>query len=121
MARTLGEMLVDLAPDEGPVQQHIGAVRRMDRRAVRPQRFFRIHHERQWLVGDADLFGGVFGQRAAIGNDRDHPFTGIAGLPDRERMALNLWRIEPVHQGIGRRGKFIACQHIVDARHGERG
>src|SRR5882724_2016531 len=37
MARTLGEMLVDLAPDEGPVQQHVRPVCRMDRWAVRLQ------------------------------------------------------------------------------------
>ncbi len=120
MARALGEMFVDLAPDEGPVQQHIGAVRRVNRRAIRPQRFFRIHHERQWFIADANFFSGVFGQRAAIGNDRNHPFTGIAGLPDRERVALNLRRIKPVHQRIGRSGKLIARQHIMNARHRQR-
>ena len=91
MPRALGEMLFDLAPDEGAVEQHVGAVRRMHRRAVRLQRLFGVDHEGQRLVVDLDLFGGVFGQRAAVGDHGRDPFAGIARLPDRERMALAPW------------------------------
>ena len=120
MARAFGEMLFDLAPDKGAVEQHVGAVRGMNRRAVRHQRLFRIDHERQRLVAHPDFFGGVLGQRAAVGDHGDDPFAGIAGLSDRERMALHLRRIEPVHQRIGRRGEFIAGQHIMHAGHRQR-
>ena len=50
MARAFGEMFFDFAPDEGAVEQHVGAVRGMHRRAVRLQRLFRIQHERQRLI-----------------------------------------------------------------------
>ena len=92
----------------------------MNRRAVRLQRLLRIHHERQRLVGDAHLLGGVFGQRAGLGDDSDDPFAGVARLTDRERMAADIRRIEPVHQGIGRRRQLIARQHVMHAGHRQR-
>ncbi len=69
-----------------------------------------MHHERQRFIDDADFFGGVLGQRAGFRHDGHHPFAGIARLSDRERMAPDQGRIEPVHQGIGRGSKFIARQ-----------
>ncbi len=120
MPRALGEMLFDLAPHEGAVEQHVGAVRGMHRRAVRLQRLFRVDHEGQRLIVDDDFFGGVLGQRAAVGDHGHHPFAGIARLPDRERMALDHGRIEPVHQRIGRGREFVAGQHIMHARHRQR-
>ena len=113
-------MFFNVAPDKSPVEQHVGAVRRVHRRAVRLQGLFRLHHKGQWLIDDADFFGGILGQCTGVGNHGDHPFAGIAGLPHRQRMALNFWRIEPVHQRIGCRRKLIAGQHIMDAGHGER-
>ena len=77
-------------------------------------------HERQRLVVDLDFFGGVLGERAGLGDDGRDPFAGIARVPDRERMALDLRRIEPVHQGIGRGRELFAGQHIVHARHRQR-
>ncbi len=120
MPRAFGEMLFHLAPDEGAVEQHVGAVRGMHRRAVRLERFFRVDHERQRLVIDDNFFGGVFGERAAVGDHRHDPFAGITGLPDRERMAFDERRIEPVHQRIGCGGEFVAGQHIMHARHRQR-
>ena len=120
VTRAFGEMSVDLAPDEGAVEQHVGTVLGMHRRAVRLKRLFRVQHERQRLVADVDFFGGVLSERAAVGDHGRHPFAGIAGLSDRQRMAFHPRRIEPVHQGIGRGGQFVAGQHIMHARHRER-
>ena len=100
--------LLDVAPDEGAVEQHVGAVLGMNRRAVRLQRLLRIHDKRQRLVADADFLGGVLGQRAAVGDHRHDPFAGIACLPDRERIAPDPGRIEPVHQGIGCSAELVA-------------
>ena len=89
----------------------------MDRRTRRVQRLFRVDHIRQRLIFDSDLFRGVLGLRAGLGDDCDHPFTGVAHLPDRERKPPHLRRVEPVHQGLGRFGQFLAGQHVVHARH----
>ena len=40
MVRALGEMPIDLAPDEQLVEQHVRSVVRMDGRTVQLQRFF---------------------------------------------------------------------------------
>ena len=77
--------------------------------------------ERQRLIDDAQLFGGIFGQRAGIGDNRRDPFAGIARLADRQRKALHMRRIETVHQRVGGTGEFIAGQHVVHARHRQRG
>ena len=92
----------------------------MHRRAVRLQRFFRIQHEGKRLVFDANLFGGVLGERPAFGDHGHDPFAGVTRLPHRERMALDQRRVEAVHQGIGRGRKLFARQHIVHARHRQR-
>ncbi len=120
MAWALGKMFFDLTPDEGTVQQHIGAVRGVNRRAIRLKGVFRIHHKRQGIIGDADFFGGVFGKRACFRNHGNDPFAGVACLPHCQRMALNQRRIKPVHQRIGRSREFFTCEHIVDARHRQR-
>jgi len=70
-----------------------------------------------FAVPDHPLIEAKLEHIQANGGD---PFAGIARLPDRERMALDLRRIEPVHQGIGRRRKLLAGQHIVHARHRQR-
>lgn len=108
MARAFRKMLLDLAPDERSVEQHIGTMRRMNRRTVEPQRLLRIHHEGQRFIGDANFLRSVLRKRAVIGNHRYDPFAGIACLPHRERMTPDLRRIKPVHQRIGRGGKLIA-------------
>ena len=92
----------------------------MHRRAVRLSASSALDHERQRLVVDIDLFGGVLGQRAAVGDHGHDPFAGIAGRPDRERMALTLGVSSPFISGIGGGGEFVAGQHIMHARHRQR-
>jgi len=110
-------MFLDLAPDKGPVEQHVGAVRWVHRWTVRPQRFLRIQHKWQRLIDNAHLFSGVFRKRAALSHHGDDPLAGVTRLPHRQWMAFDLRRIEPVHQRIGRSGEFIAGQDIMHARH----
>jgi hypothetical protein len=69
---------------------------------------------------DADLFGGVFGECAGIRDHGNDPFAGITRLPHRERMAPDIRRIEPVHQGTGRGCELVACKHIMHTGHRQR-
>ena len=78
LVRARGEILLDLAPDEGAVEQHVGAVRLVHQRAAGPVGLLAVEHERQRLVFDRDRLGGVLGQRAAVGHHRRHPFAGVA-------------------------------------------
>ena len=73
LARAGGEILVDLAPDESLVEQHIGAVRLVHQRRPVFERLFGVEHEGQRLVVDLDGFGRVFGQRAAYRPPRRRP------------------------------------------------
>ena len=75
--RARGEILLDLAPDEGAVEQHVGAVRLVHQRAAGVG-LLGVEHERQRLVFDRDRFGGVLGERAAVGHHRRDPFAGVA-------------------------------------------
>ena len=93
----------------------------MHRRAVGRIRLLGVDDERQRLVLDVDEFGGVLGERAGVGDDGGDPFARIARLPDRQRIALDVGRIEPVHHRIDGGGEFLARQHIAHAGHRERG
>ena len=93
-ADSSAKSLFDVAPDEGAVEQDVGAVVGMDRGARRIERCSPIDDVRQRLVIDRDHFGGIFGQRAGFGDHRHHPFTGIAHTLDRQRKAPHLRRIE---------------------------
>ena len=114
-------MFFHLTPDKGAIEQHVGAVRGMHRRTVRFQGVFCRDHERQQFIADVDFFRGVFGERAAVGDDRHHPFAGITHLPDRQRMTPHQGRVESVHQRIGRGRELLAGENIVHARHRQRG
>ena len=59
--RARGEVLLDVAPDEGAVEQHVGAVRLMDQRAAGVG-LLGVEHERQLLVFDLHRLGGVLGK-----------------------------------------------------------
>ena len=120
LVRSGGESCVDIAPDEAPVEQHIRAVLGMHRDAAGPVGSFRIEHERQLLVLDADFLARVLGQRPRLGHDDGHPLAGIARPPDRQRIALHLGRIDADQQRIGRRRQLAALDHGMDARHGQR-
>ena len=122
MPRALGEMFVRPRP-----RRRCGRAARWSRARDEPagcparSASSAFDHERQRLIVDVDLFGGVFGERAAVGDHRRDPFAGVAGLPDRERIAPHVRRIEAVHQRIDRRGELLAGQHVVHARHRQRG
>ena len=110
--RALGEILLDLAPDEGAIEQHVGAVIRMHDRAARHVGRLAVEHERQRLVFDADHLGGVLGERARVRDHGRDPFPGIARDVDGERAARHVRRIEAGQQGLrcarparGRRGR----------------
>ena len=93
-------MLLDLAPHEGAVEQHVGAVLGMHRRAAGRERLLAVEHERQRLVLDRDQLGGVLGERAGVGDHRRDPFARIARDLDRERMARHVRRIEAGQQRL---------------------
>ena len=73
--RAVGEILLDLAPDEGAIEQHVGAMIRVHERAAGRIGFLAVEHERQRLVIHAHQLGGVFGERARVRNHRRHPFS----------------------------------------------
>ena len=73
--RAVGEILLDLTPDEGAIQQHVGAVIGMHERAAGRIGGFAVEHERQRLVIHAHQLGGVFGERARVRHRRRHPFS----------------------------------------------
>ena len=47
LPRALREVLIDLAPDEGAIEQDIRSVVGMNRRTLRPQRLLGVEHERK--------------------------------------------------------------------------
>ena len=77
LMRARGEILLDLAPDEGAVEQHVRAVRLVHQRAAGIS-LVGVEHEGQRLIFDGDRLGGVLGERAAVGHHRGDPFTGVA-------------------------------------------
>ena len=83
----VGEILVDLAPVVSPVEQHVTAVPLVHQRACLFQRLFGVDDERQPLVSDLHLLGGVLGQGAGIGDDRRDPFAGVTRDFDRRAAA----------------------------------
>ena len=107
LVRRGGEGLVDVAPHEALVEQHVGAVGGMHGRAVRPVGGLAVEQERQRFVVDADLLARVLGQRAAVGHHGDDPLAGIARAVRRQadsaspaahrrRSAAGRWRL-PAH------------------------
>ena len=118
--RAFGEILLDLAPDEGAIEQHVGAVIGVHERAAGRIGFLAVEHERQRLVIHAHQLGGVLGERARVRDHRRHPFSGIARDIDRERTPRHLRGVEARQQRLGRRGKLAAVEHVVHARHRER-
>ena len=120
LARAGGEILVDLAPDEGLVEQHIRAVRLVHQRARPFQRLFGVEHEGQRLVIDFDGFGGVLGQRARIGDHGGDPFAGVARDIERQRPARHFRVIEPGHQRQRSGGQLCAVDDVMHAGHFQR-
>ena len=118
--RALGKVLVDLAPHEAPVEQHVRAVRLVHQRAAGPVRLLAVEHERQRLVLDRDRLGGVLGERPAVRHHRGDPFARIARDVDRERPARHVRRVEPGHQRQRRGGELLPVEHVVHARHLQR-
>ena len=119
-ARAGGEILLDLAPHEGLVEQHVGAVRLVHQHAARFERLFGVEHEGQGLVVDFDRFGRVLGQRTGVGHHGGNPFAGIARDVERQRPARHVRGVEPGHQRQRGRGEFAPIQHVMHARHGKR-
>ena len=117
--RARGEILLDLAPDEGAVEQHVGAVRLMHQRAAGVG-LVGIEHERQRLVFDGDRLGRVLSERARVGHHRRDPFAGIARHVQRQRIARHVRRIEAGGERVGRAGKLRAFEHVMHARHRQR-
>ena len=115
-----GEMRVDVAPVKYAVEQHVGAMGRVHGRARGRVGFLGVDDEGQGLVFDLDKFGGVLGQRARVGDDGGHPFAHVARCADGERVATDVRRVEPVHQGFAGRREFRAVDDRVDAGHGQR-
>jgi len=76
---------IDIAALELTRQQHVGAGAFVQQRRIRPDRGFRIDHDRQRLEIDLDQFERVFGEIAALGHHRDHRLADIAHLALRQR------------------------------------
>ena len=92
--RARGEILLDLAPDEGAVEQHVRAVRLVHQRAAGVG-LLGIEHERQRLVLDRDRLGGVLGERARCRPPPRRPIRRrSAPLSTRQRIARHVRRIE---------------------------
>jgi hypothetical protein len=90
----LGKILLDLAPDKGAVEQHIGAVIRMHDPTARRVGGFAVEHERQRLVVDPHQLGGIFSKRARVCDDGRDPFAGVARDVHGERTPRHLGGIE---------------------------
>ncbi len=120
MARAVLEILLDLAPDEGLVEQHVGAVRLVHQHGAGLNRLFGVEHEGQLLVGDSDFLRRVFGKCAGIGDHGRDPFAGIARDIGRQRPARHVRRVEPGHQRQRGLRQFVPIQHVMHARHGQR-
>ena len=119
-ARRGGEVLLDLAPHEGLVEQHVGAVRLVHQRAALFERLLGVEHKGQRLVVDFDRLGGIFRQRAAVGHHGGDPFARIARNVERQRPPRHVRRVEPGHQRQRGGGKLGAVHDVVHAGHGER-
>jgi len=120
MVRAFRKILLDLAPDEAAVEQHIGAVVRMHERAAGGEGRLPVEHEWQPLVVDAHQFRRVLRERTAVGHDGRHPLAGVARHIDGERPALHVRRIEAGDQRLGRRGKLAPIDDGVYAGHAQR-
>ena len=118
--RALGKILLDLTPDEGAVEQHVGAVIRVYDRTAGPVSRFAVEHERQWLIIHAHQLGGVFGERAGVCDHGGHPFPGVARDLDGERAPRHLRGVEAGKQRLRRRRQLAAVKHAVHAGHRER-
>ena len=88
----------------------------MHQRAAGRVGLLAVEHERQWLVLDRDRLGGVLGERAGIGDDRRHPFAGIARHVDRQRTPRHVRRIEAGSERQRGGGQLAAVEHVVHAR-----
>ena len=118
--RALGKILLDLTPDEGAVEQHVGAVIRVYDRTAGPVSRFAVEHERQWLIIHAHQLGGVFGERAGVCDHGGHPFPGVARDLDGERAPRHLRGVEAGKQRLRCRRQLAAVKHAVHAGHRER-
>ncbi len=118
--RALGKVLLDVAPDEGAVEQHVGAVIRMHDGTIGRVGRFALEHERQRLIVHAHQLGGVFGERARVCDHRRHPFPGVARDVDCERAPRHLRGIEAGKQRLRRRGQLAAVEHAMHAGHRQR-
>ena len=96
--RAVLEILVDIAPHEGLVEQHIGSVRLMHQRGAGRDGLLGIEHEGQRLVADIDRFGRILGLRSCVGHDGSDPFAGIA---------------RNVRRASGRRGTFGVSSPVI--------
>ncbi len=118
--RALGEILLDLAPDEGTVEQHVGAVIGMHDRAARRVGGFAVEHERQRLIVHLHQLGSVLGEGARVGDHGRDPLAGIARDLHRERAPRHVRGVEARQQRLRCCRKLAAAQHVVHAGHGER-
>ena len=118
--RALGKILLDLAPDKGAVEQHVGAVIRVHDRTARRVGGFAVEHERQRLVVDPHQLGGIFSERARVCDDGRDPFAGVARDVHGERTPRHLRGIEAGQQRLRRRRQLAAVEHVVHAGHGQR-
>ena len=114
------ERLLHRSPDELAVVEQVRAVRWVHERRSRRERRLGIDHVRQRLVFDLDPLRRVLGERARIGDDRRHPFAGIAHHAPRERETRHLGRVHPDRKRIGVRAEFLPGQYVEHARRGAR-
>ena len=106
--RTFGKILLDLAPDKGAVEQHVGAVIRVHDRTAGRVGGFAVEDERQRLVVDPHQLGAIFSKRARVRDDGHDPFAGVARDVHGERTPWHLRGIEPGQQRLRRRRQLTA-------------
>ena len=93
----------------------------MHERAVGFYRLLGVDRVRCRLVIDFDQFRGVFGDGARVGHHCCDPLAGIANDVVCQRIARYFGRIYADRERPGGGAEFFAGQHIMHARHRQRG
>ena len=114
------EILLHLSPYEGAVEKHVGAVLGVHHGTASRVGFLAVEHERQRFVVNLDQLCRVFGDRAAVGNHRGYPLSGIAGNIHREGAPRDFRRVETGKKRRGCSGKLTTVEHVVHATARER-